>query len=704
MKYIYSIVLVLITFSLYSQKEYSLVKSEGIIPDEIIKMNKSIYHLSKDTVKGNRSEVNDKNEFLLKSNYQLGNLLKSGKILFGDRFTKYVTKVGDNLLKDYPELQKNIKFYVVKSAEVNAYSTQQGYLFVNLGLLAQVENEAQLAFVLAHELIHYTEKHNIESFLKGKELERGVGQYRKLTNNEQKGYFLKYSKENEMEADRKGFEDFYLKAGYDVNEALSVFDVLLYSYLPVDEIEFDTTFFNDEYFKISRDYLLKEQNEITAVEDYDDSEHYHPNIKKRRERFIDYIADNEVEEGKKYLFSKVKFKEIQNDARYELSNLHTINTYYCAAIYNSYILLQKNKDDIFLKRNIAYALYAMSKYKTHKSIRDILPRTKKIEGQSQQLYSIFNKINEDELNILALKYNWNLYNKTSDPQFKRQYKDLLKDLTYENNLYYNSFEKVIKDTADKFIELTKAEYNNLSKYDKIRYDKKKKSIDKVGTEGIAVSLIDILSSSKEFSKEFSELSKKAKEEKENDENNDNKEPKKRRIKTIDDSINKILVSNPFFMKYDDNGKRKHIESEEREFEYIEMLRQIAKRAKVEIDVLDIYTITNADVDKFNQIALINSWVKEFSNHQDYKTLWELYSSQDIFLKEVLNAYDKQHFSISGTLTKDSGPKIIIQYFYLIDSENGNVVLSNYSELPSKDYNAPIKSFLYDSFFNLKSQY
>ena len=703
MKYLVHIILLFSSINLFSQKEYQITKASGIIPDEIIKMNKSIYNSSIDTVQGKNSEKKDKLEFLLQSNYELGNLLKSGQILFGDKFTNYVTKVGQNLIKDDPKLLKNIKFYVVKSPEVNAYSTQQGYLFVNIGLLAQIENEAQLALILSHELIHYTEKHNIESFLKGKKIIRKKGEYKNLTSSDQQGLFLKYSKEHEMEADQKGFENFYLKAHYDVNEALNTFDVLLYSYLPVDEIEFDTTFFDDKYFKIQEKYFLNsnETKAITAIEDYNDKDHTHPNIKKRRTAFIDYIAEHDIPKGKVYLFGEDEFKKIQKDARYELSSLHAGNLNYCASIYNSYILLKKDSNDLFLKRNIAYSLYAMSKYKTYKSVRDVLPSATKIEGKSQQVYKIFNSIKRKDLNILALKYNWNLYHKTTDKQFERQYKDLLKDMVYKNDLSFNSFKKQTTDSINIFTELSKEAYDKLSKYGKIRYDKKKALANGEGTKEYKLDLADLLTDSL-FYEEFRLLSKKARNEKENEEKKEKKE--KKHMKTINKPIDKLLVSNPFFLKFNAADKTKYIDSEERELEYIKMIEEMAQKTDLDIDILDIYNITKNDIDKFNQISILNSWVDEFIKHQDYDKLWDIYGSQDIYLKNVLDNYNKQYFSISGIYSKESNPKALLQYFFTIDGYTGKIILSNYSSVSSIDYNAPIKSFLYDSFINLKRKY
>ena len=48
---------------------------------------------------------------------------------------------------------------VVKDASINAFTFGGGILYVNAGLLARMENEAQLAMVIGHEIAHVTESH-----------------------------------------------------------------------------------------------------------------------------------------------------------------------------------------------------------------------------------------------------------------------------------------------------------------------------------------------------------------------------------------------------------------------------------------------------------------------------------------------------------------------------------------------------------------
>ncbi len=125
-------------------------------------------------------------------------------------------------------LQREIRFYIVKSPSVNAFAADQGIVFVNLGLLAQVENEAQLAFVLAHEIVHYMKKHSIERYVESYKYTIEASDYQNLSYDNKLESLMKYNKDQEFESDKYALIDFYSKTEYSSAEILSLFDVLLH--------------------------------------------------------------------------------------------------------------------------------------------------------------------------------------------------------------------------------------------------------------------------------------------------------------------------------------------------------------------------------------------------------------------------------------------------------------------------------------------
>lgn len=82
---------------------------------------------------------------------------------------EYVAAVGQRVLAgsqfnepNAPEMYRNTKFTfrVIDSPIVNAFALPAGYVYVTRGLLAHVQNEAQLAVVLGHEIAHVAARHS----------------------------------------------------------------------------------------------------------------------------------------------------------------------------------------------------------------------------------------------------------------------------------------------------------------------------------------------------------------------------------------------------------------------------------------------------------------------------------------------------------------------------------------------------------------
>lgn len=84
--------------------------------------------------------------------------------LYADQFLQdYVNEIGQRLVPRSAVPGLLFSFRVVNDSTPNAFALPDGRIFVNGGLLVFVQNEAQLAMVLAHEAGHVVEQHGIES-------------------------------------------------------------------------------------------------------------------------------------------------------------------------------------------------------------------------------------------------------------------------------------------------------------------------------------------------------------------------------------------------------------------------------------------------------------------------------------------------------------------------------------------------------------
>jgi len=73
---------------------------------------------------------------------------------------EYVSSVGNKLLKYVHRKNLKYKFTILDTPVVNAFAIPGGYVYVTRGILAYLNNEAQLASVLGHELGHVNARHS----------------------------------------------------------------------------------------------------------------------------------------------------------------------------------------------------------------------------------------------------------------------------------------------------------------------------------------------------------------------------------------------------------------------------------------------------------------------------------------------------------------------------------------------------------------
>lgn len=142
--------------------------------------------------------------------------------------TAYVDTVGKRLIAAGEATPYTFRFAITDQAEPNAFAAPGGYIYISRGLLAQLNSEAELAGILAHEISHVSRRHHTKQL--GKQV--GAGLF-KLPGaavgvvNEDLGRMINapidmagqvvlagYSRSQESEADRYGMR-LSAAAGYD---------------------------------------------------------------------------------------------------------------------------------------------------------------------------------------------------------------------------------------------------------------------------------------------------------------------------------------------------------------------------------------------------------------------------------------------------------------------------------------------------------
>jgi len=158
---------------------------------------------------------------------------KENKILDNYALTQYVNDIGQNLAKVC--FRKDIKYHfkIIDSDIINAFALPGGFIYIYGGALVEMDNEAQLAAVLAHEMGHVAARHSVKQLQKAqiystlasillKDEKEIIHQ---LSNIAANLVFLGYSRKAEFEADELGAY-FTYQAGYDPQGMLEFFEKL----------------------------------------------------------------------------------------------------------------------------------------------------------------------------------------------------------------------------------------------------------------------------------------------------------------------------------------------------------------------------------------------------------------------------------------------------------------------------------------------
>jgi len=84
------------------------------------------------------------------------------RVLSDPTVQSYVNKVGQNLVKVCDRRDLNYTFKVLDSDEINAFACPGGFIYIYKGLMRTMDNEAQLAGVLGHEIGHVVARHSVK--------------------------------------------------------------------------------------------------------------------------------------------------------------------------------------------------------------------------------------------------------------------------------------------------------------------------------------------------------------------------------------------------------------------------------------------------------------------------------------------------------------------------------------------------------------
>jgi predicted Zn-dependent protease len=139
----------------------------------------------------------------------------------------YIARVGRRLAAQAKGQRYPYSFSTANYREINAFALPGGPVWVNRGAIEAARNESQLAGVLAHEIAHISERHSAAQLSNAMVTNLGLSLLGALLGNSggagaadiaaryvASGAFLKFSRDDEREADRVGAA-MMARAGWD---------------------------------------------------------------------------------------------------------------------------------------------------------------------------------------------------------------------------------------------------------------------------------------------------------------------------------------------------------------------------------------------------------------------------------------------------------------------------------------------------------
>lgn len=726
------IISVLIIKSFNAQQDfnnYKTLKSEGTIPDDF-SMLTSVKIQQQLGSKMNELSKSEEKVFLEGIYYGIDELLHSGMVIYGDEISKYVSEISAKILKaKYPELKDKLRFYTIKSNESNALSTDQGIVFVTTGLISQLANEAQLAFVLAHEISHYTEHHVVETFEYKSHMKGQGDRIRQLSI---------YAKDKEFEADKLGVA-LYHSAGYSKEELLPTFDVLMYSYLPFDEIEFPKDYFNSSLMYIPEDLYPSKKYEIKAKEDYDDSRSSHPNIKNRKTEVEKEIANFENWGNEVYSFGEERFIYIRNLSRFESIRTDILDAQYADAMYSIFLLEKEFPSSLYLKRMKAHSWLGLAQYKNAGSINETVDRASELEGEIAALHYFIKKLKNDATSTVALREIQNIRTNLNgdielDAIWNRMVKLVATSKSFDLKKFSDkTFEIASKDflksiTKDTLTTNSTIPEDKLNKYERIKSKKNNTDPTVFDTSKFYLYALTDLIRDEEFTKKYESIRDSIKK---TEKVNDNflgididfeEQIEEDKSIPLKPALTDFILVEPSAISYR-NGRINYPSSDKLEKKYANAINSVGEELDISIYNLNSEKLKDLGTVGFNERSVLTSFLMQMTHNEkvdilpvDFEYLREIeanYGTSKIVYTIVEHSYNPR-FS-SGALWFIFYPPAFLGYIpipfmrgnqtelnlILVDSQKAKIEngVSYYFREPTNLY--ILKARMYDILLNLK---
>lgn len=240
--------------------------------------------------------------------------------------TDYINEIVKVTLKE--KWTPNCVAVISRNQEVNAYMIENGKIYINVGLLAFVNSEAELASIIAHEYGHYISEHHFKDYINTKSDKEKI----------QTAILIPFPGSSNIV--RKTTKEYFQRSQEDESEA--------------DDIALKTIF-SSEYSLLGNVNVFKgfleEENKYKKQVSYKSGRYYqtHPATKERLKKAEGYRKDNEIIKKKEFIVSEQRFNLLKQKAIDECIYYHFRDMEFYPSMVKCYKeLLSKPYDEFYL--------------------------------------------------------------------------------------------------------------------------------------------------------------------------------------------------------------------------------------------------------------------------------------------------------------------------------------------------------------------
>jgi len=442
---------------------YTTLLSSGDLPSDFSSLT---YVKIKESGKNDNSRVSIKEKYFSESTkYVLDEILNSGRTVYGDLISSYAKKVAGKLLNGQSDILSQLRFYTVKSNLPKLFVTDEGIVLITTGLMAHLENEAELAFLMAREIAHFNEKHHLEPF-EWQVYENSIDQQLAKLGN--------YQKDLEFKADEIGLA-WYNNAGYGKQYVQTAMFKMMYTYLPFEQKLFPLDYFNTSEMYLPNALFSKMYYPITKEEDYNENKSLYPFIKSRKANLEKLIERELAWDTSAFYFEIEQFNEIQTISRFESLRTSVIDKEYGDALYDIFLLQRNFPESIYLDRLKGIVWLNLMVHKAAKLSSQIFDKPSEMQGNSATLHGLMKNLSKEAVYTLGLRQVYDLLKKyPNDKEIQMVYDKYIYDLATLTKFNPDNFFKMnyhaAKQIADSLIKNNSFDTNQeyLAMYDALR--------------------------------------------------------------------------------------------------------------------------------------------------------------------------------------------------------------------------------------------